>query len=947
MNSFKNKSFFSCGIALIVALFSINVSSQGIVSEEQLIQIQERVDSIPSYKLVERKADLLLEAQELENEMDVTQSPARKKSIKERLAEINAELGMVSKLLLVIGGAGALDAIFNDDKDRTAPVITLNGSNPTIVELGGTYSEAGATADTGEVVTASGTVNTSEVGIYIITYTAVDRPGNVGTATRTVIVEDTTAPVITVNGSSPVTHELGSTYTDAGASASDLSGPITVTTNGTVNSNAVGSYVLTYIATDPSGNTATASRTINVVDTTAPTVTVTGDNPATVELGTTYTDAGATATDASGTVTVVTSGSVDTDTVGSYTLTYTSTDASGNAGTATRTVSVVDTTAPEITVTGDNPATHEFGTTYTDAGATATDASGAITVETNGEVNADVGSYILTYVASDASGNTATATRTVNVVDTTPPVITVLGENPATVEYGSNYVDAGATATDLRDGAVTVTSSSVSSTTTIGEQTITYTATDAAGNTATATRTINVVDTSGPVITILGDDPVTVEYGSDYVDAGATATDLQDGTVTVVTTSNTSTTTLGLQYIFYTATDSSGNETQVYRTLNVVDTTGPVITITGENPVTVEYGSDYVDAGATAVDARDGAVSVTTSSTSSSTVMGEQTITYTATDSLGNTTTATRTINVVDTTGPVITILGDNPVTLEWGDDYVDAGATATDLRDGAVSVTTSSTSSSFEVGQQTITYTATDAAGNTTTATRIINVVDTIPPVITILGDNPASSELGSDYTDAGATATDNRDGAIDVVVTSTSSENTLGTQYVFYTATDAAGNETQVVRTVNIIDTTDPVFTSGNNFVVPENQTAIGTMTATDLDSLTFSISDVVGGDIPNAIVISSSGALSFVQAPDWEDRSEVYYTATVTVSDSSGNSISTPITVAVTDVGGFDDNPDTGTDSDTETTIIIEVVTGGEGTGTGTSTTTTSTTTTTTNN
>ena len=946
MNSYKNKSFFSCGIALIVALFSINVSSQGDVSEEQLIQIQERVDSIPSYRLVERKADLLLEAQNLENEMDVTQSPARKKSIQGRLAEINAELGMVSKLLLVIGGAGALDAIFNDDKDKTAPVITLKGSNPTIVELGGSYSEAGATADTGEAVTASGSVNTSAVGVYTITYSATDRAGNTGTASRTVIVDDTTAPVITLAGSTPVTHELGTTYTDAGASASDLSGPITVTTNGTVNSNAVGSYVLTYVATDPSGNTATKTRTVNVVDTTAPVVTVTGDNPATVELGTTYTDAGATATDASGTVTVVTSGSVDTDTVGSYTLTYTSTDASGNAGTATRTVSVVDTTAPVITVLGDNPATHEFGTTYTDAGATATDASGTITVETNGEVNADVGTYVLTYVASDASGNTATATRTVNVVDTTAPVITVLGDNPATVEYGSNYVDAGATATDLRDGAVTVESTSISSTTTLGEQTITYTATDAAGNTSTATRTINVVDTLGPVITIIGDDPLTVEYGSDYVDAGATATDLRDGTVTVVTTSTSSTNRLGLQYVFYTATDSLGNETQVYRTINVVDTAGPVITILGENPVTVEYGSDYVDAGATAVDVRDGAVSVTTSSTSSSTVLGEQTITYTATDSLGNTSTATRTINVVDTAGPVITILGENPVTLEWGDNYIDAGATAVDVRDGAVSVTTSSTSSSLEVGEQTVTYTATDSLGNTSTATRIINVVDTTPPVITILGDNPATSELGSNYTDAGATATDNRDGDIDVVVTSTSGENQLGEQYIFYTATDAAGNETQVYRTLNVVDTVDPVFTSGNNFVVAENQTAIGTMTASDLDTLTFSISDVVGGDIPNAIVISSSGALSFVQAPDWEDRSEVYYTATVTVSDSSGNSVSTPITVAVTDVGGFDDNPDTGTDTDTETTIIIEVVTGGEGTGTGTSTTTTSTTTTTTN-
>ena len=113
-----------------------------------------------------------------------------------------------------------------------------------------------------------------------------------------------------------------------------------------------GSYTVTYTATDASGNTATATRIVNVVDTTAPVVTVTGDNPATVELGATYIDAGATATDASDpnlTDSLVTTGTVDTDTVGTYTITYTATDPSGNAGTATRTVKVVDTTAPVLT----------------------------------------------------------------------------------------------------------------------------------------------------------------------------------------------------------------------------------------------------------------------------------------------------------------------------------------------------------------------------------------------------------------------------------------------------------------------------------------------------------------------------------------------------------------------------------------------------------------------
>jgi hypothetical protein len=158
---------------------------------------------------------------------------------------------------------------------------------------------------------------------------------------------DITPPSIGIIGDNPLTIELGTAYVDAGAFAIDaVDASVPVTSSGSVNTNVVGSYTITYTGTDRSGNSASATRTVNVVDTTAPAVTVTGDNPATVELGATYTDAGATATDASGTVTVVTTGTVDTDTVGTYTLTYTSTDASDNAGTATRTVNVVDTTAP-------------------------------------------------------------------------------------------------------------------------------------------------------------------------------------------------------------------------------------------------------------------------------------------------------------------------------------------------------------------------------------------------------------------------------------------------------------------------------------------------------------------------------------------------------------------------------------------------------------------------
>ena len=111
---------------------------------------------------------------------------------------------------------------------------------------------------------------------------------------------------------------------------------------------------------------------------------------------------------------------MNTAVLGSYTVTYTVVDAAGNTGTATRTVVVVDNTPPVITISGDATTYHYFGTSYTDAGATANDpcfgpvsnltASGAGAVDVN-----TAGQYVVTYEATDDNGNTAVAQRIVIV----------------------------------------------------------------------------------------------------------------------------------------------------------------------------------------------------------------------------------------------------------------------------------------------------------------------------------------------------------------------------------------------------------------------------------------------------------------------------------------------------------------------------------------------------
>ena len=190
----------------------------------------------------------------------------------------------------------------------------------------------------------------------------------------------------------------------------------------------------------------------------------------------------------------------------------------------------------------------------------------------------------------------------------------------------------------------------------------------------------------------------------------------------------------------------------------------------------------------------------------------------------------------------------------------------------------------------------------------------DTVFPVITILGDNPATVELGGTYTDAGATS----DGGETVSSSGTVDTNTVGTYTITYSATDAAGNTSTATRTVNVVDTTAPVITSSDIFVADENQTAIGTVTATDLQTVTFTVSGT-------ELQITSGGVLTFVVAPDYETKS--VYTATVTATDASSNSTTQDITVNVNDVGGIDDDPGTGTGTGTSTGTST-------GTGTGTS-------------
>jgi hypothetical protein len=99
----------------------------------------------------------------------------------------------------------------------------------------------------------------------------------------------------------------------------------------------------------------------------------------------------------------------------------------------------------------------------------------------------------------------------------------------------------------------------------------------------------------------------------------------------------------------------------------------------------------------------------------------------------------------IDTTPPVITLNGDNPMTLECGSGFTDPGASATDDIDGNISVNSSNGVSATEVGTYEVIYTATDSSGNTSSETRTVIVQDTTPPVL----DFSTEGSVGSNWFD------------------------------------------------------------------------------------------------------------------------------------------------------------------------------------------------------
>lgn len=718
-------------------------------------------------------------------------------------------------------------------------------------------------------------------------------------------------PTITIKGDNPVKHSIGTPYVDLGATAKDqFRNDITssITVNNPVNINMVGSYNVVYTATDSQSNVKNKTRVVNVIDDVAPVITVLGSNPISIPANSVYNDAGATALDnvnGNLTTSIYKSDDLSIGIPGTYTITYTVSDSSGNFSVATRTVNVTDSIPPVITF-GTNTNTTYAKTrssvvTVTDGSAvdpsslkylwntsTTTPVEGAFSLTfNNGNAVSSTagvtGGYYLWVLAKDTSGNVAILRTGIFNLDNTIPVITRLGSSPVNVVVGAAYNDAGATASDNIDGTITssITTNNPVNINAIATYTVTYNVTDSSGNNATqVTRTVNVVDATPPTVTFgtTGNlvyaknrsSVVTVTDGSG-VDAASlkylwstSATDPLEGAFSLAfTNGGTVTSTAGLTgsyYLWILAKDTSGNRTIIKSSIFNLDNTAPVITRLGSNPINIAVGTAYNDAGATASDNIDGTItsSITTNNPVNINSFGTYTVTYNVSDSSGNAATQiTRTVNMTDVTAPSVAF-GTNTnttyaktrsstVTVTDTQSGVSAASlkylwstSVTEPLEGAFSLSFTNggtvTSTAGLTGSYYLWILAKDASGNTAIIKSGIFNLDNTPPVITMNGSTPINHPIGTAYTDAQATATDNVDGSLttSISVTSNFAFNILGSYTISYNVSDSSGNAaTQVSRTVNVVDITAPSVAFGTAGNMTYAKTRSTTVTVTDAHS------------------------------------------------------------------------------------------------------------------
>lgn len=743
--------------------------------------------------------------------------------------------------------------------DATAPVITGVPANMTLEATSaagavGTYTLPTATDDVDglvAVVCTPAAGSTFALGLTTVNCSATDAALNVGTVSFTVTVLDTTIPVLTAPADQ--TFEATGIMTTPAlvlATVSDIADPAPVVTYD-IHNFGIGTETVTWGATDAALNVATpVTSLVTIVDTTAPVIDIElvalnlSSVPPIVFTATDLVtanptleckvDGGVFVPCISPFITGILEDEAHT-TDGAHTVVVKATDAAGNS--AESNVSfTLDTVDPTAVVT------YNITTlTNTDVIATLGSESEAITITSVGgstHTFTENGSFTFEFV--DVAGNTGSALAMVSNIDKVAPTVTIdvfgavnsANQTSVTVSGGCSENDLPVTlALGALSAAPNCAGGAWTSTFDLSEEldgslSLSASQTDAATNVTTVTGA-STKDTVTPTASVGYD--ITAPTNTDVV-----ATITPSETVTVTNNGGLLTHTFTENSSFtFEFTDTAGNPGSAIASVANIDKTLPSLSITSApaasinvNAVSVTY---VAEIGTTVTCAITGGGTIDSCSDTTAAISaildGPHTFTVTATDSVGNASTATATF-VVDFTDPVVTIdsvtgLPASPsITFSVVDDSV--VTTECEVNAGAFVSCTSPFAPTLTDGTYTVTVRAIDAVGNESLPVTTTPFTVDLPPTITLVGVTPLVYPQDAAFVDPGATATDFVDGDITSSIVVTGSVNTavLGTYPVTYTVTDTAGNVASTTRSVVV---TDLILSGEQNGVATSNSAEV----------------------------------------------------------------------------------------------------------------------------
>lgn len=461
--------------------------------------------------------------------------------------------------------------------------------------------------------------------------------------------------------------------------------------------------------------------------------------------------------------------------------------------------------------------------------------------------NKGIGFYTVT-VTDDNGCNPGIETVEITPDDTTPPTVEVRNidvwldaDGFAVIE--AEEVDNGSTDDcNLAEIALDKTEFSCDD---FGQNTVTLTAVDAAGNSSQAQAIVTVADTISPVATVQN---LTLELdanGTALINVGQIDNGSSDNCgIDEMVLSKTAfdCTDIGANDVVLTVADLSGNQKTATAQVQVVDNIAPSLTVQNIEVALNADGSASITTDDVEVSSGDNCGVVSKSlniHTFSCADLGEVTVEMTVADASGNERTEAVTVTVTDNIAPVanpqaytVALDADGLAEFTSADVKQFIGGDDTDncigIADGSHSLSLMQFSCE-DLGENVLTYAVQDLSGNEGTAPVVITVVDNVAPQalaqnITVELDEDGMAVI--DPMDADNGSVDNCSIASRTLSISEFSCADLGEQAVTLTVTDGSGNQSQAVFTVNVIDQTAPVIAPSVSAVVYLDENGQGTL-------------------------------------------------------------------------------------------------------------------------